>query len=160
MNAGVLTLHLELRGGDDVGSALVGVGGDLLLDEDGKVVLALEDAEGARGLLALAVDDLGKLVAVVGGNHSSASLGLGLHGTGLQKAELVPKARIRGLLCPGRDDSRPSDLMIYLHAVGAVGNAAGRKVGDLEDSLSGDTGGDGEEGSGELHLDGWVGGCA
>ena len=99
MNAGVLTLHLELGGLDDVLSALVGVGGDGLRDEDSEDTFALEDVEGARGVLALAVDDLGKLVAVVSGNHGGASLRLGLHGTGLQQTELVPKATIRGLLC-------------------------------------------------------------
>lgn len=44
----------------------------------------------------------------------------------------------------------------YLRAHSAVGNASGREIGGLEDSLSAGHGGggDGKDGGGELHLDG------
>lgn len=44
-----------------------------------------------------------------------------------------------------------------LRALGAVGDARGAEVGDLEDGLGASHGGSGDsdDGGGELHLDGW-----
>ena len=63
---------------------------------------------------------------------------------------------IRRLLCrKGEPAAEADELLLYLHAVGAVGDTGSREVGDLEDGLGGDTGSDGEESGSELHLGGW-----
>lgn len=146
-------LELELAGGDGVLAALVGAGGDGLGDGQDEAAVGLGDGEGARGLRAGAVGDLGQ--GAVGDDLSAALDGGGLAVASLDHTELVAaescvsiEAGVKWRGMAGRCN---------LHALSAVGYARGAEVGDLEDSLSASHGGgsDGKDGGGELHLEGW-----
>lgn len=87
LGGGAGLLHDQLAGGDGVLAGLVGAGGDLLADLEDEAAVGLGDGPGAGGLLAGAVGDLGQ--AAVGDDLGAALLGRGLHGAGLEEAELV-----------------------------------------------------------------------
>lgn len=71
-------------------ASLVGRGSDGLRDgEVEAVVLVDNDAEGAGGLLAGAVNDTGKSLTAAASDHGLALDGSGLHGAGLDDSEGV-----------------------------------------------------------------------
>lgn len=80
-------LDHELAGGDGVLAALVGAGGHGLGDGQDEAAVGLGDGEGARGLLAGAVGDLGQ--GAVADDLGAALDRGGLAVAGLEDAELV-----------------------------------------------------------------------
>lgn len=81
--------HLQVGVGQQVRTGLVAGGGHGLGDGKGQAVGALGHGEGARGVLAGAVLNVGESAVGVGGDHGLAAHGGGLHGAGLDDTEGV-----------------------------------------------------------------------
>lgn len=148
-------LHGQVRGGDGVDAGGVALGGDGRRHSECQLLAGAGDREGlGRHLtLALPLTELGQLAVNTTDDHGFAVLGLGLHGAGLEDAELVAS----GGMSESRSRARRR-VTGYLQALDAVLDAGGAEVGDLVDGgalAHGGGGGAGgkEGGCRELHLE-------
>lgn len=77
-----------------MGAGLVAAGSDGLRDSQGQALGAASDVESAGRLLASALGNVRQSAVKVGGDKAGAVDSSGLHGTGLDDVEEVPRRKV------------------------------------------------------------------
>ena len=124
--------HDQVVVGEQVGSGLVAGWGNLLGDEELETVVLAGDPESAGGVDAGSSPlwDVWESSVGVAGDEGGALYTGGLHGTGLDDGEGVAGWEV------SLRSEKKKERRGCLQALGAVWDAAGAEVGDIEDAAA------------------------